>query len=41
VARRPLADLDAYERWLNTLIDRENRYLSELMAHEGAERPKL
>ena len=31
VARRPLADLDAYERYLATLIDRENRYLSELM----------
>ena len=41
VARKPLADLDAYSRWLSTLIDRENRYISELMLNEGRECPRL
>ena len=41
VARAPLADLDAYSRWLSTLIDRENRYISELMLNEGSECPRL
>lgn len=35
VARRPLSNLDAYSRWLSTLIDRDNRYNSELMLNEG------
>ena len=35
VARRPITDYGAYRRWLATLIDRENRYMSDLMLHKG------
>ena len=35
VARRPITDYGAYRRWLATLIDRENRYMSDLMLHQG------
>ncbi len=35
VARKPIADYGAYRRWLATFIDRENRYMSDLMLHEG------